>query len=238
MGTGTARLFEALISGLLAGFFWLDRYQLFQLLVSRPIVCAPITGLILGDLGAGCSIGLMYELLWLRRPPVGGYIAPDATLASISATAIAILLLQRLPMNLLSAACLSFFATYPLTIIASRIDGLFRLVLGRIALIAETTLLEHGDRAIAPHIAAGLILGFLNAFFLVTIYVILGFHTLWRLMDFIPQDYYLFFSIGFYAVIITGISDLISGFSKSIQIRIFVLGLIVAVLLCYVFSHI
>lgn len=230
-------MFEALISGLIAGFLWLDRYQLFQLLLSRPIISAPLTGLILGDIGAGCSIGLMYELLWLRRPPVGGYIAPDTTLASISATAISIQLMGKFPMNVLATGCLSFFITYPLTIIASRVDGVFRIILGRVALMAEAAILNDQEKSLVSYMATGLVLGFISAFLMVTIYVTLGFHALGWLAQFVPQSYYNLLDIGFYSIVMIGICDLIVGFTKTYQLRIFVIGLILSISLCYIFSQ-
>ena len=49
----------------------LDRVAILQIMISRPIVAAPLTALLLGDPLIGLQIGVMVELLWLARLPVG-----------------------------------------------------------------------------------------------------------------------------------------------------------------------
>ncbi len=226
-------MFEALLSGLIAGFLWLDRYQLFQLLLSRPIICAPITGLILGNLAAGCTVGLMYELLWLRRPPVGGYIAPDTTLASISATTIAILLIGNTPVGVLSSSCLAFVTTYPLTIVASRYDIAFRIILGKLAILAENAIIRNGDQSVISYMLTGLVLAFLSAFFLVVFYVLAGFHALSWLIKNPLHNYFNSLEIGFYVILMISIADLIGAFADRFQTTIFVMGLALTMTICY-----
>ncbi len=67
---------------LLAG---LDRTALAQTLLSRPLVCACATGLVLGNFSVAFQVGLLLELLWLMRLPVGAAVAPDDTQAAIAA---------------------------------------------------------------------------------------------------------------------------------------------------------
>jgi PTS system mannose-specific IIC component len=75
-----------LIGGLLAVGLGLDRTAALQIMVSRPIVAAPLTGWLLGDALAGLQIGALLELLWLGRLPVGAAIPPDDTQVAIGAT--------------------------------------------------------------------------------------------------------------------------------------------------------
>ncbi len=229
-------MFEALIAGAIAGLLWLDRFQLCQIFICRPIVSAPLTGMLLGNLSVGCVVGLMYELMWLRRPPVGGYIAPDSTLPSVSATAIAVPIVANSPLNILSVACLAFFATYPLTIIASRFDGIFRVLLGRLAVLAETAILEEGDKSVIPYMLAGLVLNFISAFFIAFTYTFVMSGAVVRAMQLIPVHFYSTLSIGFYAAMIIGVSDQLASFSKAGQAYLFVFGLILALTLCYLFG--
>lgn len=229
-------MFEALLAGTIAGFLWLDRYQLGQILISRPIVAGPLTGLILGDLSTGCLIGMMYELLWLRRPPVGGYIAPDSTLPSVSATAVASSLAGTGALDPLSVAFLAFLATYPLSVIASRFDGIFRVALGRLALLAESAILKEDDKSVVPYILTGLVLGFTCAFFIVSIYVFVTSSLVMWGVGLIPTRLGGLLAIGFYAVIMIGVSDLAVAFSKSIQVALFVTGMVIAISVCYLFS--
>lgn len=79
-------LLAALVS-LLAG---LDRTAAGQFMLSRPIVAAPLAGWLLGNPMAGLEAGLLVELLWLGRLPIGAAIPPDDTQVAVGATALAI----------------------------------------------------------------------------------------------------------------------------------------------------
>ncbi len=68
----------------------LDRTAAFQVMISRPIVAAPLVAWLLGDIGVGLEIGLMVELLWLARLPVGAAIPPDDTQVAIAGTVLAV----------------------------------------------------------------------------------------------------------------------------------------------------
>jgi len=81
---------ELILAGMVALLTGLDRTALLQIMISRPIVAAPLTGLVLGDLHAGLVIGLMTELLWLARIPVGAAIPPDDTQVAVGATTLVV----------------------------------------------------------------------------------------------------------------------------------------------------
>lgn len=68
----------------------LDRVAVLQIMISRPIFAAPLAGWLLGDIEVGLQIGLMIELLWLARLPVGAAIPPDDTQVSIAGTVLAV----------------------------------------------------------------------------------------------------------------------------------------------------
>jgi PTS system mannose-specific IIC component len=73
----------ALVGGLIS----LDRTAVGQFMVSRPIVVAPLTGWICGDVTTGVLIGGVLELMWIGRPPLGGFIPPHECLTAIVVTA-------------------------------------------------------------------------------------------------------------------------------------------------------
>jgi len=68
----------------------LDRTAALQMMVSRPIVVAPLTGWLLGDPLTGLQAGALVELLWMGRLPVGAAIPPDDTQVAIGSTVLAI----------------------------------------------------------------------------------------------------------------------------------------------------
>ncbi|MDX2494922.1 MAG: PTS sugar transporter subunit IIC [Desulfuromusa sp.] len=70
----------------------LDRVAILQIMISRPIVAAPLVALILGEPQIGLQIGVMVELLWLARLPVGAAVPPDDTQVAIASSVLAIIL--------------------------------------------------------------------------------------------------------------------------------------------------
>ncbi len=70
------------LMALLAG---LDRMPVGQFMLCRPLVCAPLTGMVVGQLQAGLTVGILAELIWLGRLPVGATVPPDDTQASVGA---------------------------------------------------------------------------------------------------------------------------------------------------------
>lgn len=74
----------------------LDRVAMLQIMISRPIVAAPLTAFVLGEPLIGLQIGVMVELLWLARLPVGAAVPPDDTQVAVAASALAVMLSQSL----------------------------------------------------------------------------------------------------------------------------------------------
>ncbi|MGC1454526.1 MAG: PTS sugar transporter subunit IIC [Nitrospirota bacterium] len=73
------------------GLIGLDRTAVGQFMISQPIVVGPLTGWILGDAGAGFVLGAVLELIWVLDMPIGAFVPADATISTVSATAIAAL---------------------------------------------------------------------------------------------------------------------------------------------------
>ena len=85
-----------LIVALIGGIVDLDSTAVIQCMISQPIVAAPLTGLILGsmlgDYAAGLQLGLMVgvilQLVWIEKLPLGMNVPPDAALASVLSVAL------------------------------------------------------------------------------------------------------------------------------------------------------
>lgn len=92
----------------------LDRVALFQLMLSRPVVSAPMAGLALGDPLTGLQIGLLVELLWLARLPVGAAVPPDDTQVSVAATVLVIILGPMLDAAGIELVLISLLVAIPL----------------------------------------------------------------------------------------------------------------------------
>ncbi len=92
----------------------LDRVAILQMMVSRPIVAAPLTALLLGEPLVGLQIGVMVELLWLARLPVGAAVPPDDTQVAIASSVLVIALGQSLDASGTELLLLCLFVAIPL----------------------------------------------------------------------------------------------------------------------------
>jgi PTS system mannose-specific IIC component len=114
-------IMNVLIVSIVGGILCLDRIFV-QAMISRPIVAAPVIGLILGDPYTGLISGAFIELFWIDRLPIGAYIPPNDTIAAVLIAAGAIesgRILGHLPQGLIALAVLIFI---PLAILEQRME--------------------------------------------------------------------------------------------------------------------
>jgi len=82
---------DLIVLALVISVLSLDITIAFQVLISSPIFACPLIGWILGDVWMGFEIGILFQLLWLGRIPVGAYIMPEGNIASMIVTSLVIL---------------------------------------------------------------------------------------------------------------------------------------------------
>lgn len=82
---------KILYMSFIGAFLSLDDIACWQIMISHPIISAPLTGLVLGNVEIGIFIGLLFQLIWLGNFPVGGTSKPDTNTSAISTTAIIII---------------------------------------------------------------------------------------------------------------------------------------------------
>ena len=114
-------IMNVLIVSIVGGVLCLDRIFV-QALISRPIVAAPVIGMILGDPYTGLIAGAFIELFWIDRLPIGAYIPPNDTIAAVLVSAGAIesgRILGHLPQGLIAFAVLIFI---PLAVLAQTME--------------------------------------------------------------------------------------------------------------------
>lgn len=112
---------NVLIVSIVGGILCLDRIFV-QTLISRPIVSAPLIGVLLGDPYTGLIAGAFIELFWIDRLPIGTYIPPNDTVAAVLIAAAAIesgRILGHLPQGLIALAVLIYI---PLAILAQKLE--------------------------------------------------------------------------------------------------------------------
>ena len=65
-----------LLAAVLGSIAYLDRTATFQLMLHRPLVVATLMGAVFGNMAAGAQVGVVLELIYLARLPVGASIPP------------------------------------------------------------------------------------------------------------------------------------------------------------------
>jgi len=103
------------------GILCLDRVVL-QAMISRPIVAAPVIGLLLGEPFTGLMVGAFIELFWIDRIPIGAYIPPNDTIAAILITASSIESAHNLSHFSQGLVVLAVLLLLPLGILARQMD--------------------------------------------------------------------------------------------------------------------
>lgn len=83
-------LFTALLLSVVAGVAYMTRRIVGDTQFERPIVLAPIVGLILGDPLTGVIVGGTFELIFIGAAAIGGAVPPNLVIATVLGTAFAI----------------------------------------------------------------------------------------------------------------------------------------------------
>jgi PTS system mannose-specific IIC component len=141
---------DFLLGALVALIAGLDRTAAFQFMVSRPIVCGPLTGWVIGQPAIGLLIGALIELLWLGRLPVGAAIPPDDTQVAVGATLLSVTMLDVFAVSSTAVVLLSLLIAMPLGKVGQFFDRRVRHRNARLVRQAEADLNE-GRIAAAPH---------------------------------------------------------------------------------------
>jgi mannose PTS system EIIC component len=219
---------EALLAGAVGSLLWLDRFQVFQFLVSRPIVAAPLVGWAAGDVSCGLASGILFELLWLKRLPVGGHIAPDACMASMVLAGASAVVRSQTGADLAALLFAGFLLVFPVAFVGKNLDVLLRTGLGRISSTAQQRQAFGTDTRIVPYLGIALLLGFALAFLVLFPAILCGAAVLGKLWPLIPSSVNRAFRTGFYVVPLLGIADLMMTFQAREYVLIFALGFAVA----------
>jgi len=157
---------------LFGGLIGLDRTAVGQFMISQPIVVGPLTGWMLGDPGAGIIIGAVLELIWVLDMPIGAFVPADATVSTVSATAIAALGNPGgSPLPVIGFSILLTTAMVPATMKADDIIRHWNSRLGD-ALIAVPG--PHPGRALVRAHLSGIPVFFLKSFVLCLVFLPAG----------------------------------------------------------------
>lgn len=139
---------EYLTTGALAVLLGLDRTAFLQSMVSRPLVAGPLAGWFLGIPLTGLEVGMLLELLWLGRLPVGTVIPPDDTQVAIGATLLALTLQRLFGLHGMPAVILCVLVAIPLGQFGRYADNRVRQANNRLAHKAQAAAAAGDSRRI------------------------------------------------------------------------------------------
>jgi len=122
----------------------LDRTAMLQIMISRPIVAAPLVSWVLGEPMVGLQVGLLVELLWLARLPVGAAVPPDDTQVAIAGSVLTISLEKILHVPGTELLILSLLVAIPLGKFGQFLDHFARQFNVRLLTAADAAL-EQGN---------------------------------------------------------------------------------------------
>src|SRR5215470_9524882 len=80
----------AAIAALAGGLAAIERKGAFQLMLSRPLVLAPVMGWLLGDARGGLTLGVPLELLFLGGVNLGGSLPDNESLLAAALTSLVV----------------------------------------------------------------------------------------------------------------------------------------------------
>lgn len=112
---------EIILISFCGGLLCLDRVFI-QAMISRPVVIAPIIGLLLHNPYAGLVIGAFVELIWIDRIPIGTYIPPNDSITAVVATSTAVIAGQKLGSISPELIAFSILISIPCGILAKQMD--------------------------------------------------------------------------------------------------------------------
>jgi mannose/fructose/N-acetylgalactosamine-specific phosphotransferase system component IID len=114
----------AILLSLLAGFAYFSRRFFGDWFLERPIVVAPITGLIMGDFHTGLIVGGTLELVFMGASDIGGSVPPNYNIGSILGTAFGIAAHQGIGAAILIAVPAALLGSF-FELVAKTVSTLF-----------------------------------------------------------------------------------------------------------------
>ncbi len=132
---------DYLVVAVVAGLAAVERKGFLQAMLSRPVVLAPLVGLVLGDLRGGLLLGPPLELLWLGAVNMGASLPPNEALGTAAIAAAAVLSGQALGTGVTPAvAVLAILVAAPLAALGRSTDRAIEEWNVRLAARAEALL--------------------------------------------------------------------------------------------------
>jgi mannose/fructose/N-acetylgalactosamine-specific phosphotransferase system component IIC len=215
-----------LFAGVVSAFTYIDATAAGQFMISRPIVAAPIMGIILGDLQRGILVGVLLELLWVGTLPVGATVPPESTFAAVNTVAIAVLT------NSIDKGSLVLIFIYliPFIYLASFFEDKIREKNNKLTLWAERAINAGNINQIEKLHITGLLMFFVKTFVISTLAITSGYYLVPKIQQLLPDIVLDTFEIGGKILPILGVAVVIDLLINKKNWYFFILGLVLGLL--------
>jgi len=101
----------------------LDRIA-FQMMLSRPIIVAPVAGLIMGAPLTGLWVGALIEVFWINKAPLGTYLPPNDSIVAVVTAITVIVLAEHVPLIRQEIIVLAILCFLPLGFFSQKLEPL------------------------------------------------------------------------------------------------------------------
>lgn len=217
---------EAVLAAGVGGLLWLDRFQFGQFMLSRPLVTASLVGLSLGGLKSGVAVGILFETLWLRRPPIGGYSPPDTTLAAAAAAAVAVETQRGAALACAGGALLAFLLILPVCGLGRHLDMVLRRLLAAPADEADAILKANMKGTLCKPFLRALLIGFLLAFAALVPIIFLGMVLAGEIEALLSPWIRTALDRAYFVAPLVGVADFSAGFETKWEVFLMVSGVV------------
>lgn len=179
-------LMEVLTASFWGAIMCLDRSCL-QIMISRPIVVAPIIGFILGNLHAGLITGALLELFWSDRLPIGTYVPPNDSLVSVLIVSSTVLAAREIGHNERELLALSVLLLLPLGRVTRTIDTLIIKANDKLSRAAVAKAEQDGTGYVASRHLIAIVRSLCCNFVVLLISLAISFNVMVWVYPFLPQ---------------------------------------------------
>ena len=183
---------NTLLVGLVSAITFSDSTAVGQFMISRPIVSAPLMGLLLGDIQTGIFVGILLELLWVGTLPVGAFVPPESTFAAVNTVAIAVLTDNVAKGDII----LIFLLLTPFTFLARFLEDKIRSRNNALSKCADRAVIEGRYGSIQKLHFLGLSMFFIKTFLVSSLAVALGVLLVPRIVELVPINILDILSLG------------------------------------------
>ncbi len=188
---------------LVCGFLYLDRVSAFQMMIHRPLVVSVIAGLLFGRITECATLGVLLEMLWISKLPVGAAVPPDDTGAAIFGS-FALIVLSSL--RSVGFADVAFVGALSVLIgeLGKEGDLIVRRMNSKIARYGVDAVNRGDLDSISSCVHASLILWILGGLLLSTLWVSIAFATGKYAIPLMPERLISIFQIMYLVIPATG----------------------------------